>query len=590
MLRNPILSGRVCPTAVGKAGPGASAWGRAGLSRLVARLHTSAALFVLSVGFAGYVVAGAMLVVLASPVDAQSERLDRPVLGRIRDEGFQHSHVMEIASWMTDVFGPRLTGSSNAKRAGTWAIEELKSWGISTARFEYWQGFGAGWEDAGTTARVVAPDSYSILAYPTPWTFGTNGLARGAVAIVVIETESDLARYHGTLRGKWVLVQKPIDIAPTQNADACRFDEAHLAAMERTGVALQCDRPVAAQLARDSALRARSALSSPQPRSLTGANSPRVSSGRVSPMQLYQFFSDEGVLGIMGPGIGRDGTVQVGGGAGPHLTIPPRRPAALNVVPEHYGRIYRTVEKGIPVTFEATVDNRFLSDSGSFNVIGEIPGSDPKLAGDVVMLGAHLDSWTAGTGATDNAAGVAVMLEAMRILKSLDLPMRRTVRIALWTGEEQGLLGSHAYVRQHFGFVDSTGAHWTTEWEKLSAYFNLDNGSGAIRGIYAERNEAAASIFKQWLSPFADLGATTVTLAEAGGTDHMAFEQVGLPGFQFIQDPLDYWTRTHHTNMDLFERLAPRDLMQNAVIVASFAYHAAMRNERLPRRPAPLRR
>lgn len=563
MIPNPILNERACPMAVRN---------------------------VLSVGFAGYVVVGTMLVFLAVPAAAQTASLDAPALSRIRDEGFQHSHVMEVASWLTDVFGPRLTGSSNARRAGTWAINELKSWGISTARFEYWQGFGAGWENTRTTARVVAPDPYAVVAYPSPWTFGTNGRARGSVAIVAIETQSDLARYHQRLRGKWVLVGKPITLPPIQNADACRFDEAHLAAMERTGVALQCNRPVAAQLARDSAIRAAATVSQPQPRSLSSANSPPASSGGVSVTRLYQFLSDEGVLGILAPGYSRNGTVQVGGAAGPHLTIPPRRPAALNVVPEHYGRIYRTVTKGIPVTFEATVDNRFLSDSGSFNIIGEIPGHDPKVASEVVMLGAHLDSWTAATGATDDAAGVAVMLEAMRILKSLELPMRRTVRIALWTGEEQGLLGSRAYVRQHFGFVDSTGAHRTTDWEKLSAYFNLDYGSGAIRGIYAERNEAAASLFKQWLSPFADLGATTVTLAEAGGTDHVVFEEVGLPGFQFIQDPLDYWTRTHHTNMDFFERLAPRDLMQNAVIVASLAYDAAMQDERFPRQPASLGR
>jgi Zn-dependent M28 family amino/carboxypeptidase len=302
-------------------------------------------------------------------------------------------------------------------------------------------------------------------------------------------------------------------------------------------------------------------------------------------MQLERFLAHEDVLGILAPGVGHDGTVQVSGGAGPHLSMPERWPPALNLIPEHYGRIYREVEKGISVVFQARIDNAFSTDTGSFNVVAEIPGSDPQLAKEVVMLGAHLDSWSAATGATDDAAGVAVMLEAMRILRALRLPLRRTVRVALWTGEEQGLLGSRAYAHQHFGYMDSTGTHFSNEWRDLSVYFNLDYGAGAIRGVYAEHNPAAAEIFKQWLAPFADLGAQTVTLGEAGGTDHVTFDALGLPGFQFIQDPLDYWTRTHHTNMDLFEHLVPKDMMQNAVIAASFAFDAANRNAKLPRKP-----
>ncbi len=275
-----------------------------------------------------------------------------------------------------------------------------------------------------------------------------------------------------------------------------------------------------------------------------------------------------------------------------------RQPNAARGLPttilaaEHYGRIYRTITKGVPVKLEINSQNKFYSDDlNSFNVVGEIPGTDARLKDEVVMLGAHFDSWHTGTGATDNAAGSAVMLEAMRILKTLNLPMKRTVRIGLWTGEEQGLLGSRAYVRQHFGYTDSLGQHFTPDNAKVSGYFNVDNGTGAIRGVYLQENSAVGPIFKQWLEPFKDLGASTVTISNTGGTDHQSFDAVNIPGFQFIQDGIDYNTRTHHSNMDLYERLQTKDMMQNAVIVAAFVYNTANRDERLPRkqvnRPVP---
>ncbi|HEY5218514.1 MAG TPA: M20/M25/M40 family metallo-hydrolase, partial [Gemmatimonadaceae bacterium] len=299
---------------------------------------------------------------------------------------------------------------------------------------------------------------------------------------------------------------------------------------------------------------------------------------------LPKFLMDEGALGLLQLGRGDDGTVFVAATGSRAMDAPPALPTVV-VASEHYGRIYRIVEKGIAVRVEVDAHNRFIDNGGkSFNIVAEIPGTDLK--NEIVMLGGHFDSWQSATGATDNAAGAVVMLEAFRILKTLGLPMRRTVRVALWTGEEEGLLGSRAYVREHFGYVDSTGAHLTPENAKIAGYFNLDNGTGAIRGVYLQGNEAVRPIFQQWLTPFADLGASTLTISNTGGTDHLSFDAVTIPGFQFIQDPIDYGSRTHHSNQDAYERVQPHDMMQNAVIVASFVYDAANRADKLPRKAA----
>jgi Zn-dependent M28 family amino/carboxypeptidase len=264
-------------------------------------------------------------------------------------------------------------------------------------------------------------------------------------------------------------------------------------------------------------------------------------------------------------------------------------PPTVIIASEHYGRIARTLERGVPVKVEIDVQNRFHdADLNSFNIIAEIPGSDRRLREELVMLGAHFDSWHAGTGATDNASGSAVMLEALRILKASGLPMRRTVRMALWTGEEQGLLGSRAYVRDVFGTRDSSGFKPKPAHERFSAYFNMDNGTGAMRGVWAQGNEAVRPIFQAWMEPLRDLGMRVTTIRGTGGTDHLSFDALGLPGFQFIQDPIEYSTFTHHSNQDLFDRLIADDLKKNAVIVATFVYLAANRDERLPRKPMTL--
>ena len=522
-------------------------------------------------------------------LSAQNEKVDQAAMQKIRDEGFTRSQIMETASWLTDVYGPRLTGSPNAKKAGDWAIQAMKSWGISNPHFEQWPNFGHGWQVEGFTAQVTAPQAYPVIAYLTPWSLGTNGTKSGEVIYARITNEGEMNAFKGKLRGKWVMTDTAQGAEPHFAGDACRFDDSQLAGMTRTETEFNCRTPAAQQIARaDSIKRAREAAGPDGGRGGRGGGRGGFGGGQQFQQQLAQFMIAEGALGTLRTGAGRygDGTLAVQGGRGPS-TIPTTGIPTVNIAAEHYGRIYRTVKKGIPVTLEINAKVAFTPDTGSFNIVGDIPGSDPRLKDEIVMLGAHFDSWAGGTGATDNAAGSAVMLEALRILKTLNLPMKRTVRIGLWTGEEQGLIGSNAYVRQHFGYVDSSGQHFTPDWQKLSGYFNVDNGTGAIRGVYAEHNAAVAPIFKQWLEPFKDLGATTVTLAPTTGTDHQSYDRIGLPGFQFIQDEIDYGSRTHHTNMDLYERLVPHDMMQNAVIVAAFVYDAANRDEKLPRKPAP---
>jgi hypothetical protein len=498
--------------------------------------------------------------VLVTPLYAQ-EKVDLAAVQKIRDEGFNRSQIMDIASWLTDVYGPRLTNSPNVKKAADWTVGQMKSWGISNPRLESWGPFGRGWESERFSAQVLEPTKYPLIAYPNAWSESTNGVATGGVAYVQIDSEPDFAKYRGKLRGMWIMRTAAPELQPHFKADASRRSDSVLTVMSNAQPAV--------------------------PGAGRGGRGGGGGRGNAQNFQqaLAKFFMDEGALGFLTTGPRNDdGTVFVSGtGYQPNT---PKTLPSFALAAEHYGRIFRTVQKGIPVKVEINSQTKFYTnDANSFNVVGEIPGTDARLEDEVVMLGAHFDSWHGGTGATDNAAGSAVMLEAMRILKKLNLPMKRTVRIGLWTGEEQGLLGSRAYVRQHFGYTDSTGTHFTPDNQKVSGYFNVDNGTGAIRGVYLQENSSVGPIFKSWLEPFKDLGANTVTISNTGGTDHQAFDAVSIPGFQFIQDDIDYNTRTHHSNMDLYERLQPKDMMQNAVIVAAFVYNAANRDEKLPRKP-----
>jgi hypothetical protein len=495
---------------------------------------------------------------LAPAVLAAQEAVDTAAVRRIREEAFDRGQVMEIASWLTDVYGPRLTGSPISRQAGEWAVKKLTEWGLHGATLEPWGEFGRGWTNERTMVQVTSPVSFPVVAYPAAWTLGTPGLVSGTVMMVVADSEPDFAKYRGKLRGAVVMTAAPREVKASWQPLATRRSDEELAKM----------------------------AAAPAPGGPGGPGGPqnleqfraRMQAQQAIAAKRAQFFKEEGVVAVLQSGRGDGGTVFVGGGG----SRDPKNPSALPVLVlavEHYGRIWRTLEKGLDVTMDLDVRNTFHDqDLTSFNVLAEIPGSSRK--DEVVMLGAHFDSWHGGTGATDNAAGSAVMMEAVRILKQLNLPLQRTVRIALWTGEEQGLLGSRAWVRRTYGVRDSL----TPAASKFSGYFNVDNGTGAVRGVFLQGNARIAPVFEAWMKPFADKGMKTLTLQNTGGTDHLAFDAVGLPGFQFIQDPVEYDTRTHHSNMDTWDRLQADDMKLNAAVVAAFVYLAANRPDLLPRK------
>ena len=492
------------------------------------------------------------------PLAGQSdEPVDLNAVYAIKVEGFERSQVMEMLSWLTDIHGPRLSGSPNLEAAADYTVERFAEWGLANVAQEVWGEFGRGWTNDRFYAHAIAPQAYPLIGYPKAWTPGTGGVVTAEAVLAIIGNDADIEKHRGTLAGKFVLTAPVPDVQTLFEAPGRRYTDEQLA-----GLAAQ-----------------------PDPAGRRG----RRRGGRGFADRRMAFFVDEGVAALIQPGPnprsqrGDTGSVWVGSGGSRNPDDPPVAPQVV-LLTEHYGRIVRTLEKDIPVTLELNVQNRFHDDTlDAFNIIAEIPGTDR--ADEVVMLGAHFDSWHAGTGATDNAAGSAVMMEAMRILKATGLPLRRTVRIALWTGEEQGLLGSRAYVTTHFG--DRQTMALKPAHARLSGYFNVDNGTGLLRGVYLQGNEAIAPVFDAWMEPFANLGMFTLSIRNTGGTDHLAFDAVGLPGFQFIQDPVEYSSRTHHTNLDVYERVQASDMMKNAVIVASFVYHAANRDELLPRKPLP---
>jgi len=502
----------------------------------------------------------ALLVALSWAVAARTDWLapDAAVISKFEEEGAQRSHVLEVESYLADVYGPRLTNSPNIREAGEYAIQTLSNWGLANVHKETWGPFGRGWSNELFEANEIAPRQFPLIAYPKAWTPGTNGPVTAEAVYAKIEKEEDFSAYRGRLRGKFVLTVRPRPVEPQFEAPAHRYTDEELAALAQP-------RP-------------------PQP-PLDKAARDRFRKQQEFNEKLLRFLTDEGASASLEPSSHDGGTVTVMGGGSPDSKVPPVLPrVAVDI--EHYGRIFRTLEKNIPVTLQINIVNKFYDDNlDSFNIVAEIPGEDK--ADEVVMIGAHLDSWTAGTGAIDNAAGCAVVMEAMRILKMSGLRMRRTVRVALWSGEEEGLLGSRAYVLEHY--ADRNTMDLKPGHAKLSAYFNVDNGTGKIRGIYLQGNEAARPVFEKWMEPFKSEGMTTLSARGTGGTDHISFDEVGLPGFQFIQDPIEYETRTHHTNMDVFERVQEADLKQMAVVVASFAYETANAEELLPRKPLPKR-
>lgn len=502
-----------------------------------------------------------LLLAFVLPLGAQNESVDWQMVNKIKTEGFDNSKVMEIAWYLTEVHGPRLTGSPQLKSAMEWSRDKLNEWGLANAKLEPWGAFGRGWTTEGFSLEMVEPTYMNIIAHPKAWTPGTDGAITAAPVLLSIESEEDFAKYQGKLKGAIVMVRAPEVPETPFEALASRYTDEKLAELAQSPEPRgQLDEDMRERIAR---WRARRALM----------------------QRVAKFMNDEGVQMVLEPSERNYGIVRVASGGSREMDGEPTLPQMVVAI-EQYNRIARLVEKGIPVKLRANATNRFFTDDSlGYNVVAEIPGVDKKLKPELVMLGAHLDSWHSGTGATDNAAGSAVMLEVVRILKAINVQPKRTIRIALWTGEEQGLLGSRAYVENHFGnrrTMELKPAH-----ANFSGYFNLDNGTGKIRGVYLQGNDAVRPVFEAWLKPFHDLGATTLTIRNTGGTDHLAFDAVGLPGFQFIQDPIEYGTRTHHTNVDTYDHLQPADLKQAAVIIASFVYHTAMRDEKLPRKPLP---
>ncbi len=531
----------------------------------------------------------AISVLIALPLAAQlqQETVDLAAMAKIREEGLQRSKVMETASYLTDVFGPRLTNSPNIKAAAQWTMKKMTEWGLTKVNLETWGPFGRGWSNERTYVAMVKPYSFPLIAYSRAWTPGTNGTVKGDAVLAILNTAEDLEDCRGKLRGKFVMTAAAPAVPAQFRAPGSRLTDEQLQALanpqQRGGRGGQGGQ-------RGNAGAANAPAPAKLPGQLCGGTlpapqAPRGQQGQQQQAQRNKFYLDEGALALVSHGQGgvAGGTVFVQSGGSRGVKDPPV-PAMVSLAAEHYGMLIRNVEKGVPVSIEMNIENKFYDDDlNSFNVIGEIRGTDK--AGEVVMVGAHFDSWHTGTGATDNASGSAIMLEAMRILKATGLPLRRTVRIALWTGEEQGLFGSEAYVRDHFAVRQSM--ELKPDHANLSAYFNVDNGTGQIRGVYMEGNEGARPIFDAWMQPFKDFGMTTLSSRGTGGTDHTNFDAVGLPGFQFIQDDIEYDTRTHHSNMDVYERLQAKDMMQNAVIVASFVYNAANREALFPRKPLP---
>jgi carboxypeptidase Q len=514
---------------------------------------------------------------LCCPIALFSQSQDLPdtvVLSRIMKEGMDNSHVMEILSMLTDVNGPRLTNSPGYVSAAEYAKKTLSSWQVENVHFDYWdQVFGRGWELKKFSLNNVEPIFWPVIAYPRAWSPGVKGTIRAEAVYLDVTDENDLVRYQGKLKGKIVLFTPPASITPSYKADAWRLSDSTLEVMSQAKASPPYHR----------------------------RNGEPTEEQKLEYLK-WDLCQKEGAAAILEASsrLEDDGTLEVSQAIVPYPRETPygrRIQAWSGIVPkilpqvvvtaEHYNRMVREVENHLPVILELVLQTEFTPAQSGFNIIGEIPGTDLK--DQVVMIGAHFDSWHSATGTTDNGAGSAVMLETMRILKSLGRKPRRTIRIALWGGEEEGLIGSRSYVKRKLGTSADESYPYdsiqlTAEGKQFSVYFNMDNGTGKYRGIYLQGNENVAPVFREWLKPFADKGSGTLTLRNTNGTDHLSFDAIGLPAFQFIQDPIEYGTRTHHTNMDLYDKAVSADLKHNAVMTAFFAWMAANRNELIPRK------
>ncbi|WP_435021434.1 M20/M25/M40 family metallo-hydrolase [Tundrisphaera sp. TA3] len=535
---------------------------------------------------------------------------------RIKEEAEKRSQVMATLGYLTDVIGPRLTASPGAKRANEWTRDKLAAWGLENAKLEPWGEFGKGWTLKRFSIQVVEPQCIPLIAFPRAWSPGTDGPVTGDVVdLDSVKTEADLDKLKGKLKGAFVLLGPVRDVPARFEPLATRINDSELLVLANAPD-VNTRRP--RRTPPPAPGTAPTPAPTPAPTGGRGGMSPEQRAALQLQRRKTTFAMEEGAAAILdGSAQGDGGTLFVAQASVPSGPLPgPGEPPArrvsawdkdaprilpqIAVSKEHYNRLLRMIRQGesLKMTVDLAVQFHEGDDAKVYNTVAEIPGTDLK--DEVVMLGGHMDSWHSGTGATDNAAGVAVAMEAVRIIKALDLKPRRTIRVALWTGEEQGLLGSKAYVREHFGQLGNASpaaealgnarmAKLTTkpEYEKFSAYYNLDNGTGKIRGIYLQGNEAARSVFHPWLNPFREMGAATVTIANTGGTDHQSFDGIGLPGFQFIQDVVEYDSRTHHSNQDVFDRIQADDMKQASAIMAAFVLNTANRDEKIPRKPAP---
>ena len=529
-----------------------------------------------------------LLPLLASANDSP----DLEVVSRIKHEAQENSQVMEHLFHLVEVYGPRITNSDGFMDSAKWAAKQLEEWGLKNATLEKWGPFGQGWSREYFSAHIVEPQYEQLIGVPLGWTPSTDGKLTGTPLIAAIRRDSRqerdeqavdeyMEKWKGKLAGALVMIREAPRVRPQSRPALHRYSSSDLQEIAKA-------RPASPPIDYlDPDLRI---PEDPQDRRTFFMKAPRwwveqrIRERRRVQSKFNDFLVKEGVKLVIHPASRGDGGTVFPPRSGNRHVDDALAPPSIALTPEHYNRIYRLVEKGIGAKIEAEVRTTLYKDDlDSINVVAEIPGSTK--ADELVMLGGHLDSTAAALGATDNGAGCAVMMEAVRILKTLDLPLARTVRIVLWGGEEQGLLGSKAYVRKHFGNPE------TMELEpghsKMSAYFNMDNGTGKIRGVYLQGNDRVRPIFQQWLSPFRDMDATTLSIRRTGGTDHLSFDNLGLPGFQFIQDPVEYPTRTHHSNMDGYDRAQAADLIQASMIVATFVYQAANREELIPRKPLP---
>jgi carboxypeptidase Q len=522
------------------------------------------------------------------------------VVDKIKDEATNRSQVMQTLSYLTDVIGARLTGSPQMKRANEWTRDTMSKWGLQNAKLEAWGPFGRGWTLKNFDAEIVAPYTIPLIAYPKAWSPSTNGAITTDVVYFDAKTDADYEKYKGKLRGKIVLVSDLREIKADFGGMGTRLTDEELTKLANA--------PDPASAPRNNPQMSPERLKAFEDRVINGAKRMNFLLQEGAAVLVDNSFNGSGgTVFVSQASVAQEVPKSLADYFGGKRLQPQQKESESKMIPqmtmatEHYNRLVRMIKQGenlkMTVNIQAVYNDE---DSMGYNTVAEIPGSDPKLKDEIVMVGGHMDSWHSGTGATDNAAGVAVAMEAARIIQSLGLKPRRTIRVALWSGEEQGLFGSEAYVKQHFGEMKGGGNRFAAmlsgteppkaelvkgaDYEKLSAYYNLDNGTGKIRGVYLQGNSAVAPIFRSWLEPFKESGATTITLSNTGGTDHESFDAIGLPGFQFIQDEIEYGTRTHHSNQDVFDRIQADDMKQASMIMAAFVYQTAMMDGKLPRK------